>query len=69
MLDIKQEIRVLLLRKGLSMRKMLRLMEEDGHKRLTIGNFSKMLSKKTIKFEKVQEILDFLGYELEIKEK
>lgn len=69
MLNIKEEIQVLLLRQGLSMRKMLKRMEEAGYKKIEIGSFSTMLSRKTIKFEKVQEILDFLGYELEIKQK
>ena len=69
MLNIKQEIQIILIKKGLSMRKLLVSMEDKGHKHLDIGSFSTMLSNKTIRFEKVQEILDFLDYKLEIKPK
>ncbi len=69
MLNIKEEIQILLLKKGLSMRKLIKRMENENLEIPTIGSFSRMLSRKTIRFEKVQEILDFLGYELEIKAK
>jgi hypothetical protein len=35
----------------------------------SIGGFSKMLNTKSIKFEKVQENLDFLGYRIKIEKK
>ncbi len=69
MLNIKEEIQILLLKQGLSMRKMIKRMKENNLEVAEIGSLSKMLSNKTIKFEKVQQILDFLGYELEIKPK
>jgi hypothetical protein len=69
MLNIKEEIQILLLKQGLSMRKMIRRMKEKNLEISEIGGLSRMLDKKTIKFEKVQQILDFLGYELEIKPK
>jgi hypothetical protein len=69
MLDIKQEIQVLLLRKGLSMRKMIKRMTNDGLTKIQSPSFSRMLIDKTIRFELVQQILDYLGYELIIKPK
>ncbi len=66
MLDIKQEIQVLLLRKGLSMSKMTRNMQKDKLMNINITSLSRMLTSKTIKFETVQMILDFLGYDLKI---
>jgi hypothetical protein len=69
MINIKEEIQVLLLRKGLSMRRLIKKMENDGHEMPGIESLSRMLSRKTIRFERVQEILDFLGYELDIKPK
>lgn len=48
---------------------MIKKMREDNIAAPNIGNLSRMFSSKTIKFEKVQEILDYLGYELEIKPK
>ena len=69
MLNIKQEIQILLLRRGLSMRKLLVKMQEAGFDMPASSNFSVMLSKKRIRFETVQEVLDFLGYEFKIVEK
>lgn len=69
MLNIKQEIQILLLRRGLSMRKLLVKMKEAGFDMPASSNFSVMLSKKRIRFETVQEVLDFLGYEFKIVEK
>ena len=69
MINIQEEIKVLLLRKGLSMRKLLKRMAEKGYETFSISGLSTSLQKRSIKFDKVQEILDFLGYELEIKPK
>ncbi len=69
MLDIKQEIQILLLRQGMSMSRLIRQMKKDGLVNTNIASFSRMLSSKTVKFETVQLILDYLGYEIEIKKK
>lgn len=69
MLDIKQEIQVLLLRQGLSMSTMARNMKAKGLANTNVASLSRMLSSKTIKFETVQQILNYLGYEFEIKKK
>lgn len=69
MLNIKEEIQILLLKNGLSMRKLIKKMEEAGYKTFSVGGFSKMLKTKSIKFDKVQEILDFLGYKIKIEKK
>jgi hypothetical protein len=69
MINIKEEIQILLLKNGLSMRKLIKKMEEAGYSTCSVGGFSKMLKTKSIKFDKVQEILDFLGYKIDITEK
>lgn len=69
MLDIKEEIQILLLRNGLSMRKMIKKMNEQDLMQVKITSFSRMLNDKTIKFELVQQVLDFLGYEMTIIKK
>ncbi len=51
------------------MRSLIKNMEKEGHDMPSIGSLSRMLSQKTIRFEKVQEILDFLGYKLDINPK
>lgn len=69
MLNIKEEIQVLLLRKGLSMSKMTRNMKKEGLSNINVASLSRMLSTKTVKFETIQLILDYLGYELNIAPK
>lgn len=69
MLNIKEEIQVLLLRKGLSMSKMTRNMKKEGLSNINVASLSRMLSTKTVKFETIQLILDYLGYELNIAHK
>ena len=51
------------------MRKIARLLREKGLNFPKESGLSVMFNKKRIKFETVQEILDYLGYELVIKEK
>ena len=69
MLDIKQEIEILLLKKRLSMRKIVALMKEAGYDIPQQSTVSTAFNNKRIRFENVQEILEFLGYELRIHEK
>ncbi len=69
MLDIREELKVLVVRNGTSIANTLRKMNDIGHKVPAPSNFSNKLRNQTIKFKEVQEILDFLGYELEIKKK
>ena len=69
MLDIYEEIRIILLRRGWSMRKLARKMKDANYDILTEGAFSTPFKNKRVRFETVQEILDYLGYEIEIKEK
>lgn len=69
MLNIYEEIRIILLRKGLSMRKLAIKMNEENCKVPVEGGLSNSFLKENVKFKTVQQILNFLGYELVIKEK
>ena len=70
MLNIKQEIEILLLKNNrLSMRKLIENMQKTNRDIPKQSTISVQLNKKRIRFETVQEILDYLGYELVIKEK
>lgn len=70
MLDIKQEIGIILLKSGgLSMRKLIAKMRDSGYDIPQSGTMSTLMKRKRLRFETVQEILDFLGYEIVIKEK
>lgn len=69
MINIYEEVRILLLRKGLSMRKLAAYLRENGYEIPVEGGLSTQFNKKRVKFHTVQLILDYLGYELVIREK
>ena len=69
MIDIKQEIQILLLKKCLSMRKIAQILREKGYNIPKASGLSYRFNQKRILFETVQEILDYLGYEIKIVEK
>lgn len=69
MLDIKQELEMLLLLNRLSMRKVIELVRDKGFDIPHQSTISTLLNNKRIRFETVQQILDYLGYELIIREK
>ncbi len=51
------------------MRKLARRMLSDGYQVPVDGGLSDAFNKKRVRFQTVQEILDYLGYEIVIKEK
>lgn len=63
------EIEIALLRKGLSMRKLVTRLKEAGIDTTQSSTISAQLNNKRIRFETVQQILDYLGYEIVIREK
>ena len=69
MLNLREQIRIILMREGKSMARTLREMEEQGYKVPFPNNMSTRLKNQTIKFKDAQELLDFLGYEINISKK
>lgn len=69
MLNIKQEIQILLLKNGLSMRKIAELLREQGLEVPKASGLSYRFNQKRVLFETVQQILDYLGYEFKIVKK
>lgn len=70
MFDIYEEVKILLIRKRLSMRKAALRLRELGYKKIPkAGGLSNKFNNKTVRFNEVQTLLDFLGYELVIREK
>lgn len=69
MINIYEEIKIILLRKGLSLRKLASKMQEQGYDVPVPDAISAPFRRKRVRFEMVQEILDFLGYEIVIREK
>ncbi len=68
-MNIYEEIKVILVRNGKSMSKVLKKMKAEGYNVPFPSNLSKMFLSKSIRFRLVQELLDYLGYELKIVEK
>lgn len=69
MLNIKEEVEICLLKRRLSMRKLAVILRQKGRKVPVSSGLSNQFRTKSIRFETVQQILDYLGYELAIKEK
>lgn len=69
MMNIYEEIKVILVRNGKSMSKVLRKMKAEGRNVPFPSNLSKMFLAGSIRFRLVQELLDYLGYEFKIVEK
>lgn len=68
-MNIREEVGICLLKRGLSMRKLASLLRENGFDVPKDSGLSNQFRRKRVRFETVQEILDFLGYELVIREK
>lgn len=69
MLNLKEEITLCLLRRGTSMRKVAKVLREQGFDIPISSGLSSSINKKRVRFETVQQILDYLGYKLVIEEK
>ena len=67
-MSIKEDIKMLLAKKAITMTKLAELMSENGQKS-TVKTLSNKLARKTIKFEEVRTILDILGFDIEYKER
>ncbi len=69
MLNIYEEVKIILLRKGLSMRKVSAKLAELGYKIPKGTGLSNKFNKRTVRFEEVQTLLEYLGYEVVIRKK
>jgi len=69
MINIKEEIQILLLKNGLSMRKIAEILRKKGIDIPKASGLSYRFNKKRVRFETIQEILDYLGYEIKIIKK
>ena len=65
---IREDIKMLLAKKAMTMTTLAEKLSTKDNV-TTVQSISKKLSKGTIKFEEVRQILDILGYDIEYKEK
>jgi flagellar biosynthesis component FlhA len=61
----KEEIKVMLARKNLSLRKLVDLINEKYSRQDTVQNLSKKLTRDSIRYREVEEIAETLGYKIE----
>ena len=66
-IDIVEEIKVLALRKGLTISKMVKKMNEAGYNIGSRQNLANKFQRNSLRFNEIQDILEFLGYKMEIK--
>lgn len=69
MMDIRQELKILLVRECTSMRRIVGKYRNSGYDIPNESTLSSELINKRVRFSTVQDILDILGYELIIKKK
>lgn len=67
-MDIKNELKSLIAKRGLTLKRVCELMTEKTGKNYSGNNITNKLRRKTIKFEEVQIIFEILGYKLNYKE-
>ncbi len=65
-MDIKKEIKKLLIEKSLNMTNLINSLNEKTGKQDGLQNLSGKLNRNTLKFKEADEILDVLGYEFQI---
>ena len=64
MFDLKNAIKIKILEKGLTMTKLVELLNEKYNKNTTVQNLSNKLTRETISHKEILEIADVLGYEI-----
>ena len=63
-MDIKTEIKVVIARRGTTLKKVCEELSKVTGKYYSYNNISNKMTRGTIKFNEVQEIFKILGYEL-----
>lgn len=64
-MDVKNEIKSLIAKRGMTLKQVCQIMSEKTGKSYSGNNITNKLRRKTIKFEEVQLIFEILGYKLE----
>ncbi|MBR1425531.1 LLM class flavin-dependent oxidoreductase [bacterium] len=67
-MGIREDIKVMLARRAMTMTKVAQIMTSRGMK-MSIKNLSNKLVNRSVRFEEVREIADILGYKIEFVEK
>lgn len=69
MLNIQEEIKILLLRRGTSMKKLVDASKGSNRDIPSESTLSTLFKNNRVRFQTVQDLLDMMGYELRLCEK
>ena len=68
-MDIKKEVKVIVAREGTTLTAVASRLYKTKSSRNALNLLSQKLRNNTVKFNEINDILDFLGYELKILKK
>lgn len=68
-MSIREEIKVLLARKNMTMTELAKRFSEKENKSLSVHSLSRKLARGTLSFQEAEIIADILGYDLIFKER
>ena len=68
-MSAKEEIKVMLARKGLTLKKLVGLLNEKFNRQDTLQNLSNKLNRNTIKYKEVEEIANILAFSIDFSQK
>lgn len=67
-MDIQEDIKILLLKKHMTMKKLAEEMTLKGEKKMLTSSLSQKLSKGTLRYNELKLICEILGYTIEYKQ-
>lgn len=67
-MDIQEDIKILLLKKHMTMKKLAEEMTLKGGKKMLTSSLSQKLSKGTLRYNELKLICEILGYTIEYKQ-
>lgn len=63
-MDLKYEVKKILLEKRMSMTELNNILNKNNNRETTVQNLNTKLTKNTISYKELEEILTILGYNL-----
>ncbi|EOQ22601.1 hypothetical protein [Bacillus cereus] len=63
--NIREQIKILLIKKGYTMTSLIDALNKKHNRNDSVPNLSAKLSRNTLKYREAQEIADILGYKIE----
>lgn len=67
-MNIQEDIKILLLKKHMTMKKLAEEMTLQGGKKMLTSSLSQKLSKGTLRYNELKLICEILGYSIEYKQ-